>query len=64
MSPWLDAIHVTLKFSLPGTYLENRKDVGWRGIWEGVILHVRDGSSGKESICRGFFADGTQEVRV
>ena len=32
--------------------MSNRKDVGWRGIWEGVILHVCDGSSGKESICK------------
>ena len=38
--------------------MSNRKDVGWRGIWEGVILHVLEGSSGKEPICNGFFADG------
>lgn len=33
--------HMALNFSFyPGLILSHRKDVGWRGIGEGVILHI------------------------
>lgn len=33
--------HMVLNFSFyPGLILSHRKDVGWRGIGDGVILHI------------------------